>query len=301
MLTKLMGVEKMNYVVENSNLKITARSHGGEITSIESKADGTQYLWNGNPEYWKYHAPILFPIVGKVNNSKYRVEGNVYELPQHGLARTSEFNMICKKDNEITFELRYSEESLKVYPYKFSLKSNYSLENNTVNVTYTVENIDDKTIYFSIGSHPAFMCPINSSDRLNDCYIEFDTKENSKRVALNSQGYLTHIEKGCLENTSKLYLCKELFRDDALIFNDLKSNSMTIKSKNNSKTLQVDYTGFPWMGIWSPKDGAPFVCIEPWHGHADYEDFNGEFKEKEGVISLEEGKKFSCTFKITVG
>ena len=175
------------------------------------------------------------------------------------------------------------------------------MENNTVNVTYTVENIDDKTIYFSIGSHPAFMCPINSSDRLNDCYIEFDTKENSKRVALNSQGYLTHIEKGCLENTSKLYLCKELFRDDALIFNDLKSNSMTIKSKNNSKTLQVDYTGFPWMGIWSPKDGAPFVCIEPWHGHADYEDFNGEFKEKEGVISLEEGKKFSCTFKITVG
>ena len=291
----------MNYILENSNLKITTRSYGGEITAIESKTDGTQYLWDGNPEYWKYHAPILFPIVGKVNNSKYRVEGKVYELPQHGLARTSEFNMIDKKDNEVTFELKSSEETLKVYPYKFSLKSNYSLENNTVKVTYTVENIDDKTIYFSIGSHPAFMCPIDNNDKLNDCYIEFENQENSKRAALNEQGYLTHIKEECLENTNSLGLSKELFNDDALIFNDLKSNSMAIKSKNNNKSLKVDFSEFPWMGIWSPKDGAPFVCIEPWYGHADYEDFDGEFKEKEGIISLEEGKKFSCTFKITVG
>lgn len=291
----------MNYILENSNLKITTRSYGGEITAIESKTDGTQYLWDGNPEYWKYHAPILFPIVGKVNNSKYRVEGKVYELPQHGLARTSEFNMIDKKDNEVTFELKSSEETLKVYPYKFSLKSNYSLENNTVKVTYTVENIDDKTIYFSIGSHPAFMCPIDNNDKLNDCYIEFENQENSKRAALNEQGYLTHIKEECLENTNSLGLSKELFKDDALIFNDLKSNSMAIKSKNNNKSLKVDFSEFPWMGIWSPKDGAPFVCIEPWYGHADYEDFDGEFKEKEGIISLEEGKKFSCTFKITVG
>lgn len=290
----------MNYTLENSKLKITARSHGGEITSIESKVDGTQYLWDGNPEYWKYHAPILFPIVGKVNNSKYRVDGKEYELPQHGLARVSEFNMIDKKDDEITFELKYSHESLKVYPYKFSLKSNYSLENNTVKVTYTVENIDDKTIYFSIGSHPAFMCPINKNEELTDCYLEFNKEENSERVDLNVQGYLTHNKEKCLENTTKLKLYKELFKNDALVFNDLKSNVMTIKSEKSDKSLEFDFTGFPFMGIWAPKDGAPFVCIEPWFGHADYEDFNGEFKEKEGILSLGEGKKFSCEFKVTV-
>lgn len=290
----------MNYTLENSQLKITARSQGGEITSIESKADGTQYLWNGNPEYWKYHAPILFPIVGKVNNSKYRVEGKEYELPQHGLARVSEFNMIDKKDNEITFELKYSDETLNVYPYKFSLKSNYLLEDNTVKVTYTVENVDDRTIYFSIGSHPAFMCPIESSEKLTDCYIEFEKEEDSERIALNSQGYLSHNREKCLENTNELKLYKELFKDDALVFDDLKSNKMAIKSIKSEKCLEVDFTGFPCMGIWAPKDGAPFVCIEPWFGHADYEDFNGEFKEKEGILSLKEGKKFNCVFKITV-
>lgn len=290
----------MNYSLENNNLKITIRTQGGEITTITSKADGSNYLWDGNPEYWKYHAPILFPIVGKVVDCKYRLNGKVYELPQHGLARTSEFTLLEKKDDEITFELKYSDESLRVYPYKFSLKSNYKLEGNTVKITYTVENIDDKTIYFSIGSHPAFLCPIDKNDSLNNCYLEFNKKETSKRIIINNQGYLSNVKKDCLEDTNKIMLSKELFKDDALVFNDLKSNKMTIKSNSNDKSLEVDFTGFPYMGIWAPKDGAPFVCIEPWYGHADYEDFNGEFTEKEGIISLKLGKKFNCTFSVTI-
>lgn len=289
----------MEYSLENSKLLIKARTYGGEITSIFNKENSTEYLWNGNPEYWKYHAPILFPIVGKVCNSKYRVDGNVYELPQHGLARISEFNMIDKEEDGITFELRYSEESLKVYPYKFLLKSNYKIEDNTVNITYTVENLDEKKIYFSIGAHPAFMCPIEATDSLNKCYIEFDKVEDSKRITLTEEGYLSHDSEECLSKTNKLSLYKELFKDDALVFNDLKSNKITIKSESNDKSLEVDFSGFPYMGIWAPKNGAPFVCIEPWAGHADYYDFNGEFSEKEGINSLESGEEFICTYKVT--
>lgn len=289
----------MEYIIENSNLQIKARTHGGEITSILNKGNQTEYLWNGDPSYWKYHAPILFPIVGKVVDSKYRVDGKIYELPQHGLARVSEFKMIDKKEDEITFELTYSEDSLKVYPYKFSLKSKYKLEGNTVRITYIVENLDDKKIYFSIGAHPAFMCPIDKSDSLNDCYIEFNKSEISTRINLTAEGYLSHDRDKCLEETAKLDLSKELFKDDALVFDDLNSNKMTIKSNNNNKSLEVDFTGFPYMGVWAPKDGAPFVCIEPWFGHADYYDFNGEFSEKEGINSLEIGEKFSCTYKVT--
>lgn len=290
----------MEYCLENSKMKISTRTKGGEITRILSKVDNTEYLWDGNPRYWKYHAPILFPIVGKVFQGKYRVDGCEYELPQHGLARISEFTMIDKKDDEITFELKYSEDTLKVYPYKFSLKSNYSLEETCVKVTYTVENIDDKTIYFSIGSHPAFMCPIDKNDELNKCYIEFNKEENSKKIILTSEGYLSRNKEKALENTNKLMLSKELFKDDALVFKDLKSNKMTIKSESNEKALEIDFTGFPDMGIWAPKDGAPFVCIEPWYGHADYDNFNGDFKEKEGILSLEKGKKFNCCFKVTI-
>lgn len=290
----------MIYSLENSSIKITASTYGGEIHSITSKDDGTEYLWDGNPEYWKYHAPILFPIVGKVVDSQYRVDGKTYELPQHGLARTSEFNFISKTEDEITFELIYSEESLKVYPYKFSLRSTYRLEDNTVNVTYSVRNLDDKKIYFSIGTHPAFMCPIDKEDKLEECYLQFSEKETSKRKVLTGEGYLSHKESECLNSTDILGLSKDLFRDDALIFDDLKSDMITIRSRNNDKALIVDFEDFPYMGIWAPKGGAPFVCIEPWFGHADYQDFNGDFSEKEGVISLEEGKEFKCTYNVTV-
>ena len=290
----------MIYSLENSNIKITASTHGGEIHSITSKVDGTEYLWDGNPEYWKYHAPILFPIVGKVIDSRYIVDGKTYELPQHGLARTSEFTMISKADTEVTFELNFSEESLKVYPYKFSLKSTYALEDNTVKVTYSVKNMDNKKIYFSIGTHPAFICPISKNDKLEDYYLEFSEKEISNRKILTTEGYLSHNENECLNSTDTLMLSKELFKDDALVFDNLKSDKITIKSRNNSKALTVDFNGFPYMGIWAPKDGAPFICIEPWFGHADYEDFNGEFSKKEGIITLEVEKEFSCTYKITV-
>jgi len=290
----------MIYSLENSSIKITASTHGGEIHSITSKNDGTDYLWDGNPEYWKYHAPILFPIVGKVVDSKYRVDGKTYELPQHGLARTSEFKLISKTEYEITFELNYSEESLRVYPYKFSLRSTYRLEGKTVNVTYSVKNVDDKTIYFSIGTHPAFICPINQNESLEDCYLEFSEEEISNRKVLTTEGYLSHDESEFLNSTDIIPLSKELFKDDALVFDNLKSDKITIKSRNSSKALTVDFNGFPYMGIWAPKDGAPFVCIEPWFGHADYNDFDGEFGEKEGIISLELEKEFSCTYKVTV-
>ncbi|MDO5517878.1 MAG: aldose 1-epimerase family protein [Clostridium sp.] len=289
----------MFYSLENKNIKIITRTHGGELTSIINKDNGSEYLWDGNPEYWKYHAPILFPIVGRLIDNKYKCNGKIYELPQHGLARTSEFKLIEMKSNEVTFELKYSEDTLKVYPYKFSLKSKYKLEDNTVKVIYTVENLDDKEMYFSIGSHPAFMCPINKDELLKDSYMEFDKEENSKKIKLTEKGYLSHEREDCLEG-SILNLSKELFKDDALVFDDLKSNKMTIKSRNNDKSLEVDFSGFPYMGIWAPKDGAPFVCIEPWFGHADYEDFNGDISEKAGIMSLGTGENFKCMFKITI-
>ena len=290
----------MIYSLENSSIKITASTHGGEIHSITSKIDGSEYLWDGNPQYWKYHAPILFPIVGKVIDSKYRVNGKTYELPQHGLARTSEFKLVSKTDNEVTFELNFSEESLKRYPYKFSLRSTYTLVDNTVNVTYSVKNVDNKKIYFSMGAHPAFMCPINKDEELEECYLELNEKEISNRKIITEDGYLSRNESECLKSTDKIMLSKELFKDDALVFDNLKSDKITIRSKNSNKALTVDFNGFPHMGIWAPKDGAPFVCIEPWFGHADYKDFKGEFSEKEGINSLEVEKEFSCTYRVTV-
>ena len=134
----------MNYILENENIKLSANTFGGELNNLISKKDNVEFLWNGDEAYWKYHSPILFPIVGKVLNNKYRAENNEYELPQHGLARTREFNVIEKGDTHITFELLWSEDTLKVYPYKFSLRLTYTLLENGVSVSYNVKNLDNK-------------------------------------------------------------------------------------------------------------------------------------------------------------
>lgn len=290
----------MLYSLENSNLKITASPYGGELHSITGKKLNTEFLWNGNPEFWKYHAPILFPIVGKVKDLKYKVNGQEYELPQHGLGRISNFELINESHNTLEFELKYSDETLKVYPFKFSLKILYTLLETGVNVKYTVKNLDDKDILFSIGAHPAFMCPIEKNEILEDCYFEFNKKENAKIMLLNSKGYFLHETSDYLNNESKIPLNKEVFKNDALVFNTLNSNSISIKSNKSSKSLTLDFEGFPYLGLWAPATGAPFVCIEPWFGHADYDDFDGEFKDKEGIINLPINKEFSCNYTITI-
>ncbi|MFW2489090.1 aldose 1-epimerase family protein [Clostridium chromiireducens] len=290
----------MIYSLENEKIKIAAGTHGGELHSITGKKEGTEYLWSGDPEYWRYHSPHLFPIVGNLKDSKYRIDGKEYELQSHGFARISEFTLLSQSKDSITFELRYSDKTLEIYPYKFSLQVTYTLDESCVVVSYKVINLDNKVIYFSLGAHPAFMCPIEKDEVLEDYYLKFNQIENSSIMCFDENVRFTHDKKAYLINSNIIELNKEVFKNDALVFNDLKSDKITIKSRNNNKSISVEFKGFPYMGIWAPSKGAPFVCIEPWFGHADYGDFTGEFKEKEGVLPLEIGKEFNCSYKIFI-
>lgn len=291
----------MKFILENGNIKISASTLGGELNSLISKKDNTEYLWNGDEKYWKYHSPILFPIVGKVLNNKYRAEGNEYELPQHGLARTREFTMIEKDDSHIVFELLWSEDTLKIYPYKFSLRLTYELLENGIKVGYTVKNLDDKEIYFSIGGHPAFMCPSFKDEKFEDYYFEFNKKENTSIMELDTdKGYFTGKTKKFLNNSNIINLNLELFKYDALVFSNLTSNLITLKSNKNNKELTMDFTGFPYLALWTKPTGAPFICIEPWYGHADYDNFNGELKDKPGIEKLAINEEFNAEYKLFI-
>ena len=290
----------MIYTLENENIRVVASSNGGELNSIKKINDETEYLWNGDEKYWKYNAPVLFPIVGKVNGGKYKVDGIEYELPQHGLARTREFKLIEKSESRIVFELRYDEETLKVYPFKFILRIGYTLMEYGVETSYEVINNDNKDIYFSIGGHPAYMCPINQGESFEDYYFEFDKVEKSSKILLNSNGLFTKNKELFMENSKELPLSIEIFKDDAIVFNDLKSNKISLKSRKSDKSITMDFSGFPYLGLWTKPTGAPFVCIEPWFGHADYEDFNGDFKDKEGINKLAVGERFKAAYLVTI-
>jgi galactose mutarotase-like enzyme len=290
----------MVHVLQNKFLKIQVADFGAELKSITDIKDGTEYLHNGDPQYWKYTSPVLFPLVGKVVNNKYRVEGKEYELPQHGFARTSKFKCIRETEDELVFRLNWSEETLKVYPYKFSLQISYILRGNEVEVIWNVENFDDKEIYFSIGAHPALKCPIVEGENFDDCYLKFDVPEKSSRILLAKTGNLSHNKVPTIEG-KVLNLNYDLFKGDALVFDDLKSDEISICSRKSSKSVTIRAEKFPYMGIWTPaKGGAPLLCIEPWLGHADYEDFTGDFSEKEGIHKLNEGESFDAGYTFII-
>ena len=290
----------MVHTLKNDALTVTVADHGAELKSITGN-DGTEYLFDGNPTWWKYTSPVLFPIVGKLVNGKYRAEGKEFALPGHGFARTSEFKCVRESADEITFKLNWSDETLKVYPYKFTLEISYVLKKNTVAVIWLVKNVDNKPIYFSIGAHPAIKCPIVEGENFDDCYLKFNKIEKSARLLLLPTGPLSHERVETLDG-DELNLNYELFKGDALVFDDLKSDEITIRSRKSSKYVTVQAKGFPYWGIWTPdKGGAPFLCIEPWHGHADFDDFTGDITEKEGINKLEIGQSFGTNYTFIIG
>ena len=283
--------------IENDFLHISVKASGAELLSIKNKNNGLEYLWQGNPEFWGRRAPVLFPIVGKLKNNTFKAEGKSFQLPQHGFARDSYFERIKSGSSCLVYSLKSNPETLKSYPYKFELKISYTLLRNKIEVKYEVLNTDNKKIWFSIGGHPAFNCPLEPKEKFNNYFLEFDKKENVE-IHLLTDGLLNGQTQPLLKNDNKIELNEKVFSQDALIFKGLKSSSVNLKSKSSSASVVFDFKDFPYLGIWS-KPG-PFVCIEPWYGHTDPIDFDGELKDKPGILSLEAGQGFSCVYGIEI-
>lgn len=289
----------MLHTLKNDTLKISVAERGAELKSITALSDGTEYLFDSDPTWWKYSSPVLFPIVGKVRNNVYRAEGKEFTLNQHGFARTSNFWLVDAAQDSITFALESNAATLAVYPYRFRLEISFALIGNEVKVLWKVINVDDKEIYFSIGAHPAISCPLCFGETFEDCYLKFNAPEKSARLLLTAEG-LTHERIPTLDGT-ELNLNYDLFKGDALVIDDLKSDEVSVCSRKSSKSLTVRAKGFPYWGFWTPaQGGAPFICIEPWHGHADYIDFTGELKDKEGIIKLAVGETFTAEMSFIV-
>lgn len=284
-------------IIINEFLKVTVKSSGAEMVSIKNTMTNKEYLWQGDPEFWGRRAPILFPIVGKVKGNKYKVDGITYELPQHGFARDMHFEAVEQQDNSLMYVLKSNEETLKVYPFHFELTVRYRLERNKVVVSYEVKNTDAKNIWFSIGAHPAFNIPLEKDEKFSDYYIEFEKKETASAYALQD-GLITDIKTPMLNNEQTLSISPEIFDNDALIFKDLRSSVVKLKSKKSPHEIAIDFAGFPYLAFWSKKGGAPFLCVEPWFGIADKVDFSGEYKDKEGIKSLAKGKLFKGEYSI---
>lgn len=289
----------MKNSILNDYLIVTAQSKGAELTSIRSLETGIEYLWQANPAVWPRHAPNLFPIVGKMNG-KYTVEGKQYEMNQHGFARDSDFKITKSSDTTLVYELQYSNESLKVYPFKFRFYVIYEIFDNEISVKYRVENLDDKDIYFSVGAHPAFNVPLVVNESFSDYYIDFEKDETLGRFMIED-GLILEQSKPILENENRLFLTKELFLQDAIVLKNMKSKTLTMKSKKSKYFVKIKFDGFNYFGIWTKPGFDKFICLEPWQGIADTKGKKVNLENKEGIIKLTKSKTFECEHSMIFG
>ncbi|MDD3217732.1 MAG: aldose 1-epimerase family protein [Lachnospiraceae bacterium] len=288
------------HILENETLKITISTAGAELKSIIKKATNQEYMWQADPSYWGRTSPILFPLVGNFTDKRYAYNGKLYPMSQHGFARDQEFTYLEEDEDTIWFRLNQNEETLKIYPFNFQLDLGYELKDNMLTVLWKVTNTDEKTLHFSIGGHPAFLCPLNKDEQQTDCYLNFHTPEPLTSGILNEKGLLSPTTKTFQTEDGILKITETLFDEDALIFEHHQTQSVTLHSKDKTPYLTVDFNA-PLFGIWSPTGKhAPFVCIEPWYGRSDKADFDGTLETREYNNYLDPNATFKTNYKITI-
>ena len=289
----------MNYEMKNEYIKAKIKSFGAELNSLQKIDDSLEYIWQGDKEFWARHSPILFPIVGRLKNDSYFYKNQKYNMSQHGFARDKEFEIVEKKDDFIEFKLSSDEKTLKIYPFSFELYLSYKLERNSLIVSYKVINKSDEKMLFSIGAHPAFNWTLKENEQKEDYFLEFENIKNTKRYFLNELGLVYNsIDLEIKDN--KIALNEELFKNDALVFNDSNIKSVTLRNNKNDKFIKLNFENFPYLGVWSKPSGAPFICIEPWLGVADEIGINQKFEEKKGIISLKKYEIFEASYSIEI-
>ncbi len=284
--------------IKNQNFEISVQEIGAELCSFKNLKTGVEHIWQANSEIWGSHAPNLFPIIGILKNGQYYFEDETYSLPKHGFVRhNTSIQLKEKSKNSLVFELMYSEETLKLYPFRFNYKIAFELNENQLHISHNITNLDKKTMYFSLGGHPAFNVPISKGENYEDYYLKFDQKLDLKTHLLNENGLVSDETKAVLKDEDELQLHKELFRNDALIFKNILSKKLALKSKNSGTILSVEYSDFKNLGLWAKPD-APYVCIEPWLGIADLENSDGNLTTKEGVQTIAPKATFTASYTI---
>lgn len=268
-------------------LDIKTTKKGAELISV--CLNGIEKMHDGK-SYWNRHSPVLFPIVGKLKDGKTKINGDTYEMGQHGFARDMSFEEI----GENSYVLKSNKQTLEKFPFEFELYVSYEVNENKLITKYRVINKDNKLMLFGLGGHPAFACEYSSGKYR----IEFEHIEDEIEIYQLEDGLLKDVpektNKFIKEN--RIFLDNKVFEKDAIIMKNLKSQKVYLKTETK-KVLTFDFKDFPYLAIWSKPD-APFVCIEPWFNTADKVSSNGIFEEKENLIELKENQEFKAEYSV---
>ena len=274
--------------LQNKQLSIEVNPFGAVLTSVRACRSGHEFLWQGDPAVWNGQSPILFPIIGRLADDTCRIDGKSYEIIRHGIARHRPFALVSQTPSELVFLQTSDRETRQSYPYDYELYVRFKLSGDGLTVQHTVHNPNDRTMYFSIGAHPAFNCALGDT-------LVFEQKETLKSERINTDSLLTGEADPILHDEDTLTLHASLFDKDALIFENVQSDYVTLHCRQSRTAVRFFFGKVPFLAIWA-KPAAPFVCIEPWHGINDPVGFAGDFSKKRGIEALAAGESFSFSW-----
>lgn len=289
----------MVYEIKNSTVSVKADSVGAQMTSF-CLNDGKELLWQGDATFWAKQSPVLFPVVGALRNNKALINGQWCEIEKHGFCRTAQFKLVNQSESEMEFELNESEETLDVYPFKFSFKVKFAVGENSFSTTYTVQNLDQADMPYCVGAHPGFNVPFEDGYGFKDYILEFAGLENisSPVIITDTSIYDYTAKKLELGEVKSIALDNELFSNDVVVFEDFNKNQISIKNPKTGKAIEMKFDEFPMIGIWKPYNEAPFLCLEPWVGSSTTTLEDDEFTNKKYARVLKSKEKESFTFTV---
>lgn len=291
------------YSLKNTNISICVDSRGAELKSLKKLDGDVEYMWDANPAYWDGTSPVLFPFIGSLNNGSFRYENKTYPMEKHGFAKSMEFELLHRTENELKFILRANEETRAVYPFDFTLELGYRFDreaDNKLIVSWRVTNCGEREMYFSIGGHPAFWCPVGGKGVRTDCKLQFDTKDKIVSGLVGKNSTLTERTKEYALRDGLLDITADLFDVDTLIIERDQVHEVSLCDGRGHPYVTVSF-GAPIVAIWSPaKKMAPFLCIEPWYGRCDRETFAGELSEREYGNELAPSGEFYAEYTIEI-
>jgi len=284
------------FTLENANFLVKVRVLGAEMQSLFNKKNEIEYLWQADANYWPRHAPVLFPIVGRLPEDNLH-HGQDYPMTQHGFARDMLFDVTHQSNERLQFRLAANEKTKAQYPFDFELLIDYQLVDNQLTTQYTIRNLSNEVLPASIGAHPAFNWPLLPNVPKESHTITFE-KDESKPIRQLDKGLMLEEKLPNPIRDNKLSLKDSLFENDALIFDELNSRSIRYDA-GNEQAIEVRFNDFPHLGIWT-KPGAPFVCLEPWHGYSSPVGFEADFINKPGLLLIPEKSEITKSFQIIV-
>ncbi len=278
--------------IKNDLLNVSVKLVGAELNSI--KKDEVHYLWQRSTG-WNGLSPVLFPVIGTFPDNQYKYKDQTYTMKNHGFANIMMFEPKIIKDDFVLLMLSSNDESRSIYPFDFEFSVSYRLVGNELQVGFQVDNTGNETMWFSVGGHPGFNCPLLPGEAFEDYYLEFGggTGAYALKEHLFRPGDASRLDDGDIINVSS-----KVFNGSALIFKNLDVNSIALKSRKNNRSVTLNFDGFPYLGLWSPSNAKTFVCIEPWQGTLS--SVSGDISEREGIMSLATGETYKCSYSIII-